>query len=247
MDVSGGAGGRDCGQIGIKEKYRNVGDKMGSRLNKYVSNYVVFDLETTGISTTDDEVVEISAVKVKDGEVTDEFTTLVNPGRHIPEQASAVNGITDEMVADSPCFDEALADFLEFAGDMILVGHNIHSFDLKFLYRDAKKFWGKDIENDYVDTLSLSRECHPELSHHKLVDMAEHYGISSEGAHRALNDCRMNQKVYEMLGRELNNPERAKVIKKCPKCGNTLRKRNGMYGEFYGCSRFPMCKYTENI
>ena len=73
--------------------------KQGIQLNKYTPDYVVFDLETTGISRTFDEVVEISAVKVRSGQVVDEFSTLVNPGRHIPAGASQVNGITDQMVA----------------------------------------------------------------------------------------------------------------------------------------------------
>ena len=113
--------------------------KTGKKLSTYVPDYVVFDLETTGVSCNSDEVVEISAIKVIGGEVVDEFTTLVNPGRPIPYNASMVNGITDDMVKDSPFFEEALSDFLEFVGDAVLVGHNIHTFDMKFLYRDAER------------------------------------------------------------------------------------------------------------
>ena len=222
--------------------------KPGKKLNTYVSDYVVFDLETTGVSCNSDDVVEISAIKVIGGEVVDEFTTLVNPGRPIPYHASEVNGITDDMVKDSPFFEEVLFDFLEFVGDSVLVGHNIHTFDMKFLYRDAERFWGETIGNDYIDTLQVARIYLPQLSHYKLVDLAKYYGISTVGAHRALNDCRMNQIVFEQLAKEMANPsEDAKAVKKCPKCGNVLRKRKGRYGEFWGCMSYPGCTYTRNI
>ncbi len=225
-----------------------LSNKCGKRRNTYFSNYVVFDLETTGVSCNTDAVVEISAVKVENGAVVGEYSTLVNPGRSIPHYATEVNGITDEMVKDSPDFEEALSGFLDFAGDAVLVGHNIHAFDMKFIYRDAERFWGKTIGNDYVDTLQVARAYLPQLRHHKLTDLAEHYGIGTEGAHRALNDCRMNQQIYEMLGKEMSNPSKeAKAVRKCPRCGNILRKRSGRYGEFFGCSGYPECRYTENI
>ena len=117
-----------------------LGKTAGERLTAYISDYVIFDLETTGISSAADEVIEISAVKVKGGRVVEEFSTLVNPGRPIPFAASQVNGITDDMVKNSPCFEQAFAAFLEFVVNEVLVGHNIHNFDMKFLYRDAGRF-----------------------------------------------------------------------------------------------------------
>ena len=231
-----------------------LGNKLGERKTLYVPDYVVFDLETTGISAARDQVVEISAVKVERGQVVEEFSTLVNPQMPIPFYASQVNGITDQMVVASPLFAEALAGFLDFAGDSVLVGHNIHSFDMKFIWRDARKFWNKIPGNDYIDTLHMARMCLPQLGHHKLVDLAAYYGISPEGAHRALNDCRMNQQVYEMMGRELERMELAKKgvsnsveLRKCPHCGGLLKKRSGRFGEFFGCENFPTCRYTENV
>ena len=224
-----------------------LSSNMGKKLNKYVKDYVVFDLETTGTSCTCDEVVEISAVKVLDGKVVDEFSTLVNPQMPIPFWATDVNGITDKMVANAPTFDKALADFLSFAGDMILVGHNIHTFDMKFVCRDAVKYFGKTIGNDYIDTLPLARIYLPQLGHHTLTDLARHYGISISGAHRALHDCRMNQQIFEKLSEEMKNPsEEAKKIKRCPKCGSPLKLRSGRFGEFWGCTSYPECKYTKD-
>ena len=225
-----------------------LSENAGKKRVEYIPDYVLFDLETTGISWKNDEVVEISAVKVKSGEIIDEFSTLVNPGMPIPYRATAVNGITDDMVADSPTFDKALGEFLDFAGDAVLVGHNIHTFDMKFLQKSSQDYFGKLVGNDYIDTLVLAKLYLPNMKHHTLSDLAMHYGISTAGAHRALADCRMNQQVFEHLKDEIENPtEAARNVKKCPKCGNVLRKRNGKYGEFWGCMSYPECKYTRGI
>ena len=119
--------------------------QRGKRLAEYRTDYVVFDLETTGLSPVSDAIVEISGIKVKAGKVTGNFSMLVNPGRSIPYGAIAVHGITDDMVKDAPCIAQALGDFLKFAGDMVLVGHNIHTFDMKFLYEASGKELNKTV------------------------------------------------------------------------------------------------------
>ena len=222
-----------------------LGLRTGDKLDKYVSDYTVFDLETTGVSPQTDKVIEISAIKVRNGKAVDEFSSLVNPMRSIPYGATRVNGITDEMVADKPMFEKVLGDFLDFIEDDILVGHNIHDFDMKFIHRDCEAFFRMFLGNDYVDTLPLARKCLPQLGHHKLTDLALYYKISINGAHRALNDCRMNQLVFERLGDELKNGTTA--LKICPRCGGNLKLRNGKFGSFLGCTSYPACRYTENI
>lgn len=215
----------------------------GKKLYKYVSDYVIFDLETTGTSVKTDEIVEISAVKVFQEQIVDEFSMLVNPKRHIPYFATEVNGITDDMVKDCPTIDMVLPEFLTFIGEEILVGHNIHSFDMRFICRDAFFYLGKTIKNDYIDTVLLSRMLLPDMSH-TLTNLASYYGISTEGAHRALNDCRMNQKVFVKLGKELqsNTPK----LDLCPQCNSPLKLRNGKYGEFWGCTSYPNCRFTRD-
>lgn len=213
---------------------------------KYVPDYVVFDLETTGLSPLQDDIIELSALKVKGGEIVDTFSTLVNPGRRIPYQASRVNGITDEMVADAPHIDEVLTEFVSFIELDVLVGHNIHTFDMKFLNKAATDLFGLMINNDYIDTLPMSRLCLPQLKTHKLVDISAHFQISSEGAHRALNDCIMNQKCYEEMGKLLADVKVKENVRQCPKCGSELKKRSGRFGEFWGCSNYPNCRYTQN-
>lgn len=231
----------------------------GKRLNTYVKDYVVFDLETTGISQTKDAIIEISAIKVCDGQIVGEYSTLVNPGRHIPAGATAVNGITDAMVAEAPMIGEAMAGFMDFIGDSILVGHNIHTFDTNFAYDAAWQALGVKMNNDYIDTLYMARSCLPQLAHHKLTDISEHFHIATEGAHRALNDCVMNQKCYEEMGKiwescrtekkaEMGEQENSGGDElECPRCGGVLRLRKGKFGVFYGCGNFPGCRYTQNV
>ena len=219
----------------------------GKRLMRYIGDYVVFDLETTGIRQGLDRIIEISAVKVRSHKVTDQYTTLVDPEMHIPNGATAVNGITDDMVRDAPKMKEALPGFLNFIGNDILVGHNIHTFDLNFVCGAAMETHGAEIRNDYIDTLYLSRKCLPQLSHHKLSDVSEYFGISTKGAHRALNDCIMNQKCYEELGKILQKIQPVSPDILCPLCGAEMIKRSGKYGEFFGCSNFPGFRGTRKI
>lgn len=216
---------------------------QGKSLNCYVPDYVLFDLETTGISCNSDDVIEISAVKVRQGTIVDSFSTLVNPGRPIPYGASQVNNITDDMVKDAPTMEEILPEFLKFFGDDVLVGHNIERFDLKFLVRDCQTRFGKVPGNDYVDTLRFARCRLAGLPSYRLTALAEHYSLSTFGAHRALNDCKMNQQVFELLARE---PE-GLPPKCCPRCGAPMAKRRGKFGSFYGCTAYPACRYTEDI
>lgn len=215
----------------------------GKELKKYIENYVVFDFETTGISTARDEIIEISAIKVAGHQPTAQFSRLVNPQRPIPAQASRVNGITDRMVADEPVLEAVLPEFLDFIGDEVLIGHNIRSFDMLFLYRAAEERLSAAVKNDYIDTLPMARACLPQLSHHRLVDLAEHFQISTKGAHRALGDCIMNQLCYESMGKLLKEAE----IPVCVKCGSIMVQRSGKFGAFFGCTNFPNCRHTVKI
>ena len=211
------------------------------------SNYIIFDLETTGLSTDKDAVVEISALMVIDGKIADEYSTLVNPGMHIPSIASSINGITDDMVKDAPSIEEALNGFIEFIGDLDLVGHNIYRFDMKFIQRDSERYFGKTLNNGVIDTLQLSRKYLPKLCSHSLGALATHYEVSYEGAHRALADCKINYQLYKCLLAEMQKTIKSVQAEEiCPVCGNALVKRNGKHGRFWGCESFPVCKYTRN-
>lgn len=249
-----------------------LGNIPGKERRKYTPDYVVYDLETTGISCQWDEVIEISAIRVRGGHPVSTFTQLVNPGRPIPYGASSVNHIYDNMVADKPDFSQVLGEFLDFIGDDVLVGHNIKRFDMNFIYRDCQRYFGQTIDNDYIDTLHMAKQCFPAWKHRRLENLAEHYGISTQGAHRALQDCHMNQQVFELMARDIakaaNNEggvhqlgnlhfDQAGAMqgnsslqgenRYCPRCHSTLKKRKGRFGYFCGCSGFPNCRYTENV
>lgn len=223
----------------------------GNRLNQYVKDYIVFDLETTGFRFGLDEIIEVSALKVKNSEVVEEFSSLVRPGINIPPAATAVNGITDLMVRDAPELETVIGEFLEFIETGILVGHNIHSFDTNFIYDAAMQVFQKEIKNDYIDTLYLAKRGLPQLGHHKLSDVSEYFQIDTAGAHRALNDCIMNQKCYEKLWQIIllqgENQKTGQAELVCPKCGGEMMKRKGQFGEFYGCGNFPRCRFTKKI
>jgi DNA polymerase III epsilon subunit family exonuclease len=215
----------------------------GRRLNQYAKDYVVFDLETTGISAKEDSIIEISAIKVRDHNPVQEFTALINPGTHIPAGATNVNGITDDMVKDAPGLTEVLPNFLSFIEGEILVGHNIQSFDLPFIYRAAEELLEKEVPNDYIDTLHMARECLPTLRRYRLVDISEYFRIETKGAHRALNDCVMNQQCYEQMGKLVKET----TVEICPQCGGELKRRSGRFGDFYGCTNYPSCRFTRNV
>ena len=172
---------------------------------------------------------------------------MVNPNRPIPYAATQVNGITDRMVADAPALKDALESFLAFIGDEVLVGHNIHSFDMKFLNCAMQEFYQRDLGNDYIDTLYMARRWVKELARHRLIDLAAHFHLSTQGAHRALNDCVMNQKCYEEMGKRIQTAApQTDAEGLCPRCGGELIKRNGRFGPFYGCSNYPRCRYTQD-
>ena len=157
-------------------------------------SFVCLDFETTGFSGTKDQVTEIGAVKVLDGELAGRFTTLVNPGRPIPYRVVSLTGITNEMVADSPGIHEVLPVFLGFLGNLPLVAHNA-KFDCKFLERDLLA-QNREIENPVADTLLLARRLCPGLPSYKLGDLTEHFSIPLNTAHRAWCDAEATAKLY---------------------------------------------------
>lgn len=174
----------------------------GQSLIAFPNEYVSVDLETTGTSPTWDEIIEIGAARVCNGEVIETYQQLVNPGFAINPYVTTLTGISDEMVSNAPYIVEALPGFTKFLGDSIMVGHNIASFDANFLY-DAGERIGSPVMNDFVDTMRLARKLHRDWSHHRLVDLCENFGISSEGAHRALADALVTYQAFEYMRQEI--------------------------------------------
>lgn len=189
--------------MNFTEKTNNRFEK-GKSLIEVPSKFVVFDIETTGLDPFYDEIIEIGAIKVKDGIVTDTFSTLIKPEYEISEFITELTGITNEMVKDAPKINEVLPNFITFIEDDILVGHNVN-FDINFIYDNLVKINQEPLKNDFVDTLRLSRRLLPNLSHHRLIDLTEYYKINNIGGHRAIRDTEMTLEVLKMLCEEIKN------------------------------------------
>jgi DNA polymerase-3 subunit epsilon len=150
-------------------------------------DFIAFDLETTGIQPKTDAVVEIGAVRFCGTEPVDSFCTLINPGRPIPPDASAVNGITDEMVADQPGIETVLAGLADFCGDLPLVAHNA-PFDFKFLLAAIERHRARAPKGLVLDTCALARVVFPGQLNYKLGTLARQFGFSDGSFHRAAAD-----------------------------------------------------------
>ncbi len=161
------------------------------------ATYCVLDLETTGFSFRTEKITEIGIMKVKNGEVLDEFSCFVNPEKPIPQRVVEVTNITDEMVKDAETIDKVFPKMMEFIGDSILVAHNA-DFDIGFLKYNATQL-GYTLDNTYLDTLRLSKELFPDFKKYKLGVIAENLGIKVEVAHRALDDVDTTVKVFRVM------------------------------------------------
>lgn len=171
----------------------------GEKKHGFDAEYVVFDIETTGLQPASEGITEIGAVKIAGGEVVDTFSTFVQPGKHIPLNITRLTGITDDMVKDAPGTKEALTAFAAFAGDACLVAHNA-SFDTGFVFRKGREN-GVPFKNDVVDTLTLCRKVIPKLTSYSLNVIADHLCIPLHH-HRALNDAECTGKIFlECLAR----------------------------------------------
>lgn len=162
----------------------------------YGREIVVLDTETTGLSPLMDEIIEIAAVKIKNFIEIEKFSTFVKPKSPIPKSVSEIHGITDDDCKDAPAIADVTGKLLSFIGDAIIVAHN-SSFDMAFLYRAAKKI-GRDIPNEVVDTLEMSRSLFPFKSH-KLESLSKELNIVADGYHRAMSDAMITSKVFERL------------------------------------------------
>ncbi len=162
--------------------------------NKNYSTFVVFDIETTGLSAINDMITEIGAVKIRDGEIIDTYSQLINPERPIPELITNITGITDDMVKDKPAIKEVILDFIKFIGDDVLVAHNA-SFDVGFI-REKMKLVNIELNNPVLDTLELSRAVFPFLKNHKLNIVAKHLNVDLINHHRAVDDATATAEIF---------------------------------------------------
>ena len=161
------------------------------------TTYCVLDLETTGFSAVTEKITEVGIMKVKDGEVIDEFSCFVNPEKHIPQRVTEVTNITDYMVKDAETIEKVFPKILDFIKGSVLVAHNA-PFDIGFLKQNAKNL-GYEFDYTYIDTLSLAKDLFPDYKKYKLGKIAENLGIKVEVAHRALDDVDTTVKVFKVM------------------------------------------------
>lgn len=160
-------------------------------------DYVVFDFETTGMKPGVSSIIEIGAVKVRNGSIDGVFNTLIDPEQYIPGYISNITHITNQMVAGKRTIKEILPEFVSFIGDFPLVAHNA-KFDMSFLLADANK-QNIDIKNSVLDTLWLSRKFNKECAKHNLAYLTEFFNINLKNAHRAYFDALATNELYKII------------------------------------------------
>lgn len=188
--------------VGETQAIKSVRESKGKSSILFPDDYVVVDIETTGLSPQYDEIIEIAAIKYKSGEKVDLFSTLVKPEYEIDEYITELTGITNEMVATAPKIADCIGYFKEFIGNEIIIGYNVN-FDINFLYDNLLECCDEKLSNDFVDVMRIAKRVLPELSHHRQKDIAEFFGISIDGAHRAEADCLMCNECLENLENEI--------------------------------------------
>lgn len=172
--------------------------QKGKSVIEFPEAYIVMDVETTGLSTEYDEIIEVAALRVQNGEVVGQFSTLVRPENEISEFVTELTGITNAELSAAEPIETILPDFKDFIGADILVGHNIN-FDVNFLYDAFCRCSGYIMQNDFVDTMRIARKLLPELEHHRLDDLIRYCGIEERETHRALNDCHKTFDIYRRM------------------------------------------------
>ncbi len=164
---------------------------------EFIKDYVVVDIETTGLVATQDEIIEIGALRVRDHEIVDRFNVLLKPSMPISSFISKLTGITNEMVFEKgqePAY--ALSEFLSFLGEDLILGHNVY-FDIGFLFHHLYQQLGIVLENDCIDTMRLARKhLKGMVPNNKLGTLTNYFGFDYHGAHRALADCVFTHQVY---------------------------------------------------
>lgn len=179
-------------------KYGTLRETKGNCLLQFPDQYVIVDLETTGFSPKNCEIIEIGAVKVRDNKVVSVFQALIKPKNPISPYISKLTGITNKMLTDANPIETVLDAFVSFLGDHILIGHKVNS-DVNFLYDHCRLYISHDLTNDFIDLRQLFRERQRSFLTSELTSLCEKCAIQNTHAHRALSDCLMANNLYQSL------------------------------------------------
>lgn len=188
------------GKMEVSEINQKAKRLKGKSLLEFPENYTVIDLETTGTDPRYDEIIEVACLKFRDGVEVDRFVSFVKPQASISEFITALTGITNEMVESAPPFSIVAESLWNYLEGEVIVGHNVN-FDINFLYDAFLQNDGRIFDNNYVDTLRLSRWVLKELPHHRLTDLCDYYGINTTH-HRACADCESTNLVFQKLNKD---------------------------------------------
>jgi DNA polymerase-3 subunit alpha (Gram-positive type) len=209
----------------LVDDLNNVVENVKSQ--DFNATFVVFDIETTGFSPVQDRIIEIGAIKIVEGKIIDQFSSLINPEIPIPFRIEQLTGIKDSMVMDAPKIETVLEEFLDFCADAVLVAHNA-TFDVSFIKENERKL-GKNVTHTSVDTLGIARFLFPRNAKHTLDALAKIMHVNLESHHRAVDDAKAtadiflkmipllrDKQIYEL--KEINDVVRidSKVVSKLP-------------------------------
>lgn len=223
--------------------------KKGNSLLCFPKDYVVLDLETTGLSPLEDRIIEIGAIKVQDNQEVGRFSSFLRPEKYqylrfnsqekdfvfingkkatyLSPFISSLTHITNQDLKDAKGEKEVLSSFLDFLGDSVIVGHNVN-FDIDFLYQARMRKFSLPLSNDFVDTLRISKSVRKRMQHRTLEDLCELYGIDDSKAHRALEDALMTKQVLSSMKEDFLDQhfQEEEIGLKKSTCIHPLNKRN---------------------
>jgi len=169
----------------------------GKLLREFHDKYIVIDLETTGLSSTMNEIIEFCGIKIENGQIIDELTILIKPSYPVDAFITSLTGISNEMLIDESDIESVIDEITDFLGDSILLGHNTN-FDVRFLYDNLLNLRNTFFENNYMDLLSIVRKLYPSWRNHKLDTTAFKLNTINKPAHRAKSDCMITYEAYEL-------------------------------------------------
>ena len=239
------------------QTYRERPKVEYSKVKAAPNDYVVFDLETTGLDHIENDILEIGAIKYNNGVETNRFHTYVRINKTIPDRITAINGISNETIKDAPLIRSALKHFVDFIEDYTLVAFN-SDFDMSFIQYNCQQRLKKTIDNDVIDALSLAREYMPQLPNKKLATIKKYFELDI-GSHNAIDDCIVTNHLYQYCrqfeeikyryiipfpynARELSDKEVEyinKVVEICEK--NGIKRKN-----LYMCQKNNLLVVTTN-
>lgn len=192
-------------RLKLEEDFLELTESHFERRKFDDTEFVVFDLETTGAKSPPCRVTEIGAFRVKNGKIVEEFHTLINPETAIPPFITQLTGISDQMVRNAPKFGEIADKFLDFIGDSVMVAHNA-PFDMRFLNHEIGRVYENyRLANPAICTVRLSRRLNPNVENHRLNTLANYYSVALINHHRASDDARATAHIFVNLLAELQN------------------------------------------